>query len=151
MSKRYPYIYRKKSGIHNYGVFAAKDIPAGERVVQYTGQKMTYAVAEKKPNQDYLFELNSRYQIDGRNIARYVNHSCDPNCDSDVTGGKIWIIAWRDIEKGEEITYNYGYTIKEGLKYPCLCGQKNCIGYILHYDHWDRFKRLKKQKKLKLV
>lgn len=144
------WIVRKDSKIDRNGVFAAQDIPVGTFVVEYTGQRLTKAQTEKKKNHDYIFELNKKYDIDGRNIARYVNHSCEPNCETDVIKGKIWIIAAQDIEKGEELTYNYGYSIKDGIQYPCRCGAEHCPGYILDYDLWPKFKKLVEEGKIKL-
>jgi uncharacterized protein len=73
--------------------------------------------------------LTSRYDIDGKtlkNTARYINHSCDPNCEAVVTKRTIWIVALRDIQAGEELSYNYGLTAKQ---YRCRCGSKNCWGF----------------------
>ena len=70
-----------------------------------------------------------RYDIDGKtlkNKARYINHSCDPHCEAEITKRTIWIIAMRDIKEGEELSYNYGYDTK---KYVCKCGAKNCCGF----------------------
>lgn len=152
-----PYIVVRKSRIHNKGVFARKDIPAGTRIIEYTGEKITKAKAYEiyeqsfqshKKNKNngavYLFELNKRYDINGNvpyNTARYINHSCDPNCETDIIRGKIWIIAVRDIRKGEEITYNYGYSYEDHEDHPCLCGSDRCIGYILKEDEWPKLKR----------
>src|SRR4030095_822848 len=72
----------------------------------------------------YIFQFNERYDIDGttlRNKARYINHSCDPNCETLQTQRAIWIMALRDIKAGEELTYNYGYGLEEG--YPLKAGQ----------------------------
>lgn len=152
-----PYILVKRSSIHSRGVFARKDIPKGERVIEYVGKKLTKAQSYKQADipmarhkEDpshgavYIFELNKRYDIDGDvtyNTARLINHSCDPNCETDIIRGHIWIIALRDIKKGEEITYNYGYEIDDYKDHPCLCGTKKCVGYILAEDHWPKLKR----------
>lgn len=158
-----PYIYLKKSKIHSQGVFARKDIPEGERVIEYVGEKITKAVSHKradgplnrhKKNKNhgavYLFELNKRYDIDGDvpyNTARFINHSCDPNCETDIIRGKIYIISIRDIKKGEEITYNYGYGWDDFEDHPCHCGAKNCVEYILADNLWWRLRRRLKAKK----
>lgn len=110
-----PYIIVRKSKIHGAGVFARTDIPAGARVIEYTGELITkkeserrYRISWERPrnrNQGivYIFALNNRFDIDGEvrwNTARYINHSCDPNCESEIIRGHIWIISLRDIRKG---------------------------------------------------
>ena len=161
-----PYIIIKNSKIHSLGVYAKKAIKKGTRVIEYVGEKVTKAEssrrAEKPLNENseneelgavYLFELNKRHDIDGYvkyNTARYINHSCNPNCESDVIKGKIYIIALRDIEKGEELTYNYGYGWDDYADHPCYCGTKDCMGFILAEEHWPRLKRkIKAQKNRK--
>ena len=152
-----PYIIVRMSAIHGRGVFARKDIPSGSRVIEYVGEKITKAESERRAivplarhRQDnahgavYIFELNKRYDIDGDvyyNTARYINHSCDPNCETEVDRGHVWIVAMRDIRKGEEISYNYGYSFEDYEDHPCLCGAPNCVGYILHEDHWPKLKK----------
>ena len=106
-----------------------------------------------KLNTVYIFQLNAKQDIDGSplyNKARYINHSCDPNCEVDIENGKIWISSLRRIKKGEELSYDYGYSFdKEDYKdHPCKCNSKNCIGYIISSDDWEKFiKHLKKQMK----
>jgi hypothetical protein len=100
----------------------------------------------------YIFELNKRYDIDGNvpwNTARLINHSCDPNCETDIIKGKIWIIAAEDIKKGEELTYDYAFAFDEDYdEHTCKCGAKKCIGYIVSQDDWAKLRRrLKKAKR----
>jgi uncharacterized protein len=158
-----PHILVKKSKIHGTGVYARKDIPKDTRVIEYVGGRLTKAQASLRADQQialaeknktvgavYLFELNKRYDIDGSvwyNTARYINHSCDPNCETDIIRGRIWIIALRDIPEGEEITYNYGYGFDDYQDHPCQCGTRRCAGYILEEDLWPRLKRALKKKK----
>ncbi len=154
------YIEVKSSKIHSKGVFAAKDIPKGEEVIEYIGEKITKKESEKRADKQfkkgedkgngeghvYIFELNKRYDIDGNfswNPARLINHSCDPNSEAQIEDKKrVWIIATRKIKKGEEITYNYGYDIENFKEHPCRCGSKNCIGYIMDKKKWPKLKRL---------
>lgn len=152
-----PCVIVRNSRIHSQGVFAKKDIPTGTRVIEYVGKRLTKAQAykradvpldrhkkDKKHGAVYIFELNKRYDIDGDvpyNKAKYINHSCDPNCETDVIRGCIWIIAVRDIKKGEEITYNYGYGYDDYDEHQCHCRTDRCMGYILDEDHWPRLKR----------
>jgi SET domain-containing protein len=152
-----PYIIVRGSDIHNKGVFAKKEIPKGTRVIEYIGEKITKAESERradlplqrnKENPEfgavYIFELNKRHDIDGYvpyNTARFINHSCAPNCETQNIRGHIWIIAIRDIPKGEELTYNYGYDMENYEDHPCLCQADNCVGYILAEEHWNKLKK----------
>jgi len=82
----------------------------------------------------YIFELSRKYDIDGYpkyNTARYINHSCDPNCEIHIIQGRIWIVAMRGIKKGEELTYDYGYEFEDFEDHECKCGAENCVGYIV--------------------
>ena len=92
------------------GLFATRSYKKGERVTEYSGRTLSKD-EEYTSNSKYLFEVNSRKTIDGatrRNVARYINHSCRPNCDPEIRRGHIYIEAIRKIKEGEEITYNYG-------------------------------------------
>jgi uncharacterized protein len=75
----------------------------------------------------------------------YINHSCDPNCQTEQFGRLIWIVAIRDIAAGEELTYNYGCEMDDEPPEPCHCGAKHCCGYILGPQYWDRLKQLAPQ------
>ncbi len=157
------FIVVKSSGIHNKGVFAKKDISKGTKIIEYVGEKITKAQSEKVGDRHfensknhtvdggvYIFELNKKYDINGKvswNPARYINHSCSPNAETDILKGHIWIIAIKDIKKGDEITYNYGYDLDDYTEHPCLCGSKNCIGYIAAEEKWPKLrKKLQKEK-----
>ncbi len=157
-----PYIEVRRSGIHNRGVFAKENISKGIRVVEYVGEKITKEESDKridksledaeknsKNGETYIFELDDKYDIDGNvpyNSARLINHSCEPNCETDIIDGKIWIIALRNIKKGEEITYDYAFDLDGFEDYPCKCGSKNCVGYIVSDDHWDELSKAVKEK-----
>ena len=81
------------------------------------------------------------------NIARLINHSCDPNCEVFGTGLKVWVYAIRDIKKGEELTYDYGFGYDEDYKdFPCKCKSKNCVGYIVREGSRWRIKLKNKRK-----
>jgi SET domain-containing protein len=155
---------KKRSKIHSTGIFAKCNIAKGTRIIEYVGEKITNREAGRRvdASQDlnrkdgahgavYIFELNYRYSVDGNvpyNLARHINHSCDPNAKTDVIRGKIWIIAVRDIKKGEEIAYNYGYDFSEDYRdHPCRCGTARCVGYILKENLWPLLPvKLKKSK-----
>jgi uncharacterized protein len=86
----------------------------GNPIIQYTGEKITKEESARRLRKGnvYIFELNERTDIDGKalaNKARFINHSCEPNCIVEKTSRTIWIVAGRDISAGEELTYNYGY------------------------------------------
>lgn len=149
----------KKSSIHSKGVFARVPIAKGTRIIEYVGEKITVAESERRVQKSmahnkrnsakgaiYIFELNKKYDIDGNvpyNTARLINHSCDPNAETEIVRGKIWVIALRDIAKGEEITYNYGYDFDNYDEHPCRCRTQQCVGYILREDLWPKLKKLK--------
>lgn len=155
------YISIRRSKIHSKGAFAKKDIPKGTYIIQYVGELITKAESNRradsvvsKAKKDvtkgavYIFELNKRYDIDGNvwwNPARFINHSCNPNAETVNDKGAIWIYALKDIKKGEEVTYNYGYSIDEYEDHPCRCGAKNCIGYILRKEDWPKLQRLQRK------
>lgn len=131
-----------KSRIAGQGLFAAQDIAQGTRILPYIGEKITKDESARRLAQGnvYIFTFNERYDIDGKtlkNLARYINHSCDPNCEVELTSRTIWIVALRDIQAGEELTYNYGYEIKDYQEHPCACRAKNCCGYILAQEYWE--------------
>jgi uncharacterized protein len=157
-----PYVLKKRSSIHGYGIYARKAIPKGTLVIEYVGEKISKAEAERRgPSLEeiaqktrdqgavYIFELNSRHDIDGNvpyNTARYINHSCDPNCETEIRRGRIWIVAIRDIAKGEELSYNYGYDLECFEDHLCRCGTNRCVGYIVAEDHWPKLKRVIQKK-----
>ena len=130
------------SAIAGRGLFTAQAIKKGCRIIQYTGEKITKAESAKRLREGnvYIFELNERYDIDGkgfRHKARYINHSCAPNCHVEKTRRTIWIVASRDIRAGEELTYNYGYELDDTPVHPCTCGADNCCGFILAPQYQD--------------
>jgi SET domain-containing protein len=136
----------RPSCIAGKGLFAAIDLKQGMRIIQYRGEKITHQESERRLAEDnvYIFELNPHYAIDGstpKNLARYINHSCDPNCEVENTGRTIWIVAARNIQEGEELTYDYGYEVKNYEANPCNCGAKNCCGYIVARQYWGLIKK----------
>ena len=100
----------------------------------------------------YVFELNKRYDLDGNvpeNTARFINHSCDPNCEPDVIKNRIWLLSTRKIKKGEELSYNYGFDLECYEEHECRCGSKKCVGYITAEENWRKLKKLIAKKKKK--
>ena len=144
----------KGSSIHNKGIFAKTDIPKGTKIIEYVGEIISNKEADKRADRDdkngtvYLFELDKKRTIDGDvdyNTAKYINHTCDPNCETEEDDGHIWIIAMRDIKKGEELSYDYGFDYDVGIEHPCKCGTENCRLYIVAEDqHKKMIKHLAK-------
>ena len=145
----------KKSKIDKNGLYANCNIKRGTKIIEYKGKLVTVKNSEKDPKFDnskaiYLFGINKKYDLDGNfsfNTARLINHSCEPNCEVFGEGLKIWIFAMKNIKKGEELSYDYGFSFDQDYKnYPCNCGSKNCAGYIIREgSRW----RIKKRRKLR--
>lgn len=137
----------RDSPIQGKGAFATRYIPPGVRLIEYAGERLTPAQADarypdvpRERHHTFLFAIDDDVVIDaavGGNEARWINHSCDPNCDAVVDGGRIWIESIRDIVTGEELAYDYDYILDERhtpaakRRYPCHCGAENCRGTIL--------------------
>ncbi|MCW5549551.1 MAG: SET domain-containing protein-lysine N-methyltransferase [Opitutaceae bacterium] len=151
------WVRRRRSAIHGSGLIAARFIPAGTRIIEYVGERITKAEADRREavrlaqrasGRDgcvYVFELNRRHDIDGDvpwNPARLINHSCAANCEPEVIRGRIWIIALRDIAAGEELGYDYGFDLADWREHPCLCGTAACTGYIVKKSQRWRVRRL---------
>ncbi len=145
----------RRSKIDNFGLYATKNIKKGTKVIEYKGKVITKSEAEKNPKYDngkaiYLFNLNQKYDLDGDykfNTARLINHSCEPNCEVTGSGLKIWVFAIKDIQKGEEFSYDYGFSFdKDFRNFPCRCNSKKCCGYIVREGSRWRIKGKKKQK-----
>jgi len=150
-------LYRiKKSNIDRKGrgLYATKYIKEGTKIINYVGKIITKKQTEESEKFDnskpiYLFNLNSKYDIDGDvpwNTARLINHSCLNNCDYIGKGLELWVIAIKDIKKGEELTCDYGFSYDPDYKqFPCKCGSKNCAGYIVREgSRWRINKKFKK-------
>ena len=140
----------KKSNIDNKGLIAAKNIKKGTKIIEYKGKLISKRESEDNPKFDnskriYIFEINNRYDLDGDfyfNTARLINHSCSPNCEVVGKGLKLWIESIKDIKKGEELSYDYGFSFDEDFKnYPCKCNSKNCCGYIVRQGSRWRIKK----------
>ena len=146
----------KKSKIDNNGLYANCNIKKGTRIIEYKGKVITRKKSEESSKFDngkaiYLFNLNKKFDLDGDfkfNIARLINHSCDPNCEVLGEGLKVWVYAMRNINKGDELSYDYGFSFDEDFRqFPCKCGSKNCIGYIVREGSRWRVKKNKNKKK----
>ena len=162
---REPLYIVRNSRIHGRGVFAARRIRKGTRIVEYTGERIDNDEADRryddnrmKRHHTFLFTLDDDTVIDGA-IARggsdasYINHSCDPNCEAVITGKRIYIHALRTIEPGTELAYDYQYertgtNDKELEKfYVCRCGAEHCRGTIMKPARKKRRRRRSPPKK----
>ncbi|MFM2348830.1 MAG: hypothetical protein RL654_3583 [Pseudomonadota bacterium] len=137
----------RRSGVHGRGVFAEVAIAPGEIILQYAGEVIDWEEALRRhprdpadPNHTFYFHLEDGRVIDGGvrgNSARWINHACDPNCESEETEGRIFIRALRDIARGEELSFDYRlvidarHTAKLKKAYACCCGSPKCRGTML--------------------
>lgn len=149
----------RTSRISGKGAFALRPIKKGEKLIEYVGERLTHKQSDERYDDDsmtehhtFLFTISSRHVLDATvdgNESRFINHSCDPNCEADITKGRIWISAIKDIAKGEELHYDYGYersgdeTAEDEKRYKCLCGTAKCRGSIM--EPLSTFKARKKK------
>jgi len=151
------WVRRGRSPVHGRGLYARRLIPAGTRVIEYVGERITKAEALRREDRRlarlaagkegcvYIFELNKRHDIDGNvpyNEARLINHSCGPNCEPRNLRGRIWIMALRDIAPDEELNYDYGFEYSEWRDHPCRCGAPKCVGFIVNVGQRWRVRRI---------
>lgn len=137
----------RPSSVHGLGAFAVRRIRAGTRIAEYVGERLTaaevdarYADDEAQRAHTFLFRVDDDTYVDashGGNASRFINHSCDPNCESDVIDGHVYITALRDISRGAELTYDYALEAGEDPpptgdpSYACRCGAACCRGTML--------------------
>jgi uncharacterized protein len=137
----------RTSKIQGRGVFADRVIEKGELIGEYTGERITEKEADRRyPFDDderhhtFLFRLDDGMIIDalhGGHPVRFINHSCNPNCEALEEDGRIFISALKKIPKGQELAYDYNFILEERhtpkakAQYPCYCGSRNCRGTIL--------------------
>lgn len=142
-----PWVQVKSSKIHGKGVFAAKRIPKGTRVIEYLGERISHAEADARyehldpgDNHTFLFIVDKKIVIDagvGGNAARFINHSCDGNCESVIEERRVFIEATRTIEPGEELGYDYEIAREPDDPpnvdeiFACRCGSRKCRGTML--------------------
>ncbi|MGZ8376632.1 MAG: SET domain-containing protein [Gemmatirosa sp.] len=144
----------RPSPMQGLGAFATRFIPAGTRLIEYAGERLTVAESEARypdvpgeRHHTFLFAIED--EVDGEwievvvdaavngNAARFINHSCDPNCDAIVEDGRIWIETIHDVDPGDELAYDYAFVLEERhtpaakRRFPCHCGAANCRGTML--------------------
>jgi len=145
------------SEIHGRGVYATRFIAKEERIIEYVGELINKKESERRGNAlhakslktggaaVYIFTLTKNYDLDGNvpwNTARLINHSCDPNCEAWVEGRRIFIHALRDIQPGEELSFDYGFDVDCYADHPCRCGKDACVGYIVSRSQWPELQEL---------
>jgi hypothetical protein len=147
MPPKRPWFELRRSSIQGRGAFASRDIPAGRRIIEYAGERISeeessrrYDDSRAKRHHTFLFDLDDGTCIDARRIgndARYINHSCEPNCESVVEGRRVFIHALTAIAAGDEIVYDYWYTTDDSYSlldlqriYPCRCRAPTCRGTL---------------------
>lgn len=137
----------RRSAVAGRGAFAVRDIRKGEQLIEYLGERISHAEADARyidaamtSHHTFLFAVSRQTVIDafvGGNDARFINHSCAPNCEAVIEGSRVFIYARQRIAKGEELFYDYGYerdgteTPEDERRYACHCGAKRCRGTIL--------------------
>jgi len=132
----------RESAIHGRGAFALRAIQPEQKVAEYLGELIDKTESNKRCelNNEYIFTLDEQWDIDGNvswNPARFINHSCEPNCEAVIEDGRIWIVAIRAIAMDEEITFNYGFDLESYRDYPCRCGTQACVGYIVAAEFFE--------------
>jgi uncharacterized protein len=130
------------SPIHGTGGIAKTAICKGRRILEYVGEKISKGESLQRceQNNPFIFRLSDGQDLDGDvawNPARFINHSCAPNCEAELDDERIWIVTVRDIQAGEEITFNYGYDLEDYRDYPCQCGSPNCVGYMVAEEFFE--------------
>jgi uncharacterized protein len=142
-----PLIQVRNSPVHGSGVFAVAPIKKGTRVIEYLGDRVSHAEADRRyddhdvnDNHTFLFIVDKRTVIDagvGGNAARFINHQCDPNCESEIENQRVFIDAIRDMKAGDELGYDYQIGREAGDPpnvdeiYACRCGSPKCRGTML--------------------
>ena len=137
----------RRSGVHGRGVFALQPLRKGETLIEYTGEVISWSEALRRhphdpsqPDHTFYFHIDDERVIDGNvggNISRWINHACDPNVEADDAGGRVFLVALRDIQPGEELFFDYGLVIDERYtpalkkRFECRCGADNCRGTML--------------------
>ena len=132
--------------IHGHGGYAAQALPAGTRLIEYLGERITKAESHRRceANNPFIFDLDDQTDLDGNvdwNPARWLNHSCAPNCTAEFDAGRIWLVAARALQAGEELTFNYGYDLTNYRDFPCRCGATTCVGFMVAEEHFEQVRQ----------
>jgi SET domain-containing protein len=152
-----PLVEARSSRIHGKGVYAVADIRKGTRIIEYLGERISHAEADRRyehkgddDGHTFLFIASNRTVIDAGvdgNDARFINHHCDPNCETVIENSRVFIDAIRNIKAGEELGYDYQLTWEstddpaELALYACRCGARKCRGTMLDAEPVDKKKK----------
>jgi hypothetical protein len=158
---------RRRSGRHGRGVFAVRPIRAGTRIIEYAGELISHEEGERRypsaadhreeAEHTYLLQLDDERVIDanvGGNDARFINHSCAPNCEPMPAGDRMWIVSVRNIRVGEELAYDYAIELDEPhtpsrkQRFPCHCGERTCRGSMLKPKHQPHHRLVRRAQEL---
>lgn len=136
----------RQSSIHGVGGYARRFIPKDTYVIEYVGEKIDKAESARRCAADnhFIFTYDDTHDIDGSvewNPARLINHSCEPNCETVDDEGHMWVVAIRDIQPGEEITFNYNYDLEDYKAHACRCGSPRCVGYMVAEEYFEHVRR----------
>ena len=141
----------RSSAIHAAGCYTTTPVRKGSRVVEYTGPRISKSAADRLYEDSpitYLFGIGARSQvIDGHGAAMFLNHSCDPNCETDEIDDRVWILAIRDIAAGEELTYDYNLYDGDEDEARCNCGAGACRGTMYSPEEIAKRARAAKRRK----
>jgi len=135
------------SPIHGRGGFARVDLEEEIPLLEYSGERISKEESLRRclDGNTRIFHLDEQWDLDGdveTNEARWLNHSCAPNCEARLEeDDRIWITTLRPISAGEELTFNYGYDLEELEAHPCQCGKPECVGYIVAEEFYDVARR----------
>ena len=143
----------RSSAIHAAGCYTTSRIPKGVKVVEYTGPRITKDEADERFKDSIITSLfgigDGSKVISGHGMAMYINHSCDPNCETDELNGRVWIISLRNIAPGEELTYDYNLYDGDDDEARCYCGAATCRQTMYSPEEIARRKRAARRKALK--
>jgi SET domain-containing protein len=142
----HPLVRFTASPIQGMGGFARVPIEEGTEIIEYVGERISKEESSRRceQNNPFIFGLDAEHDLDGNvpwNPARLINHSCTPNCEALDDEGRIWVVALRDIAPGEELTFNYGYSLEEYRDHPCRCGSSGCVGFMVAAEFHEVVRR----------
>lgn len=142
MSLLTEFVEFRPSSIQGTGGFALADLAAGVRILEYVGERIDKkeSLARCERGEPFIFNLDETWDLNGnveRNPARFLNHSCAPNCEAEQIDGRIWICTIRPVARGEELTFNYGYDLEDYRDHRCGCRAQDCVGFIVAEEFFE--------------
>ncbi|MDR1496883.1 MAG: SET domain-containing protein-lysine N-methyltransferase [Puniceicoccales bacterium] len=157
----YPPVVTRQSNIHGTGVFSTHAILAGERIIEYRGIRIPKTqshlrpetITQGSPDQPvFTFTLDPLHNLDGDipdNPAKFINHSCEENCEAIHENNQLWIFAKKDIPAETELTIDYAFSLESFFEHPCHCHTPNCTGYIVASPLRHLIRKMLSQSKFK--